>query len=51
MTGRTVTGQPCVFEKPEKKNGELISTASVHVPLSSAFLFSHLFFLSHRQMV
>ncbi|KAI0283590.1 hypothetical protein BGY98DRAFT_682067 [Russula aff. rugulosa BPL654] len=24
-----LSGQPCVFEKPEKKNGQLLSTASV----------------------
>ena len=41
-----LSGQPCVFEKPEKKNGQLLSTASVesvHVPLSSAVFFSHFF--------
>jgi hypothetical protein len=24
-----LSGQPCIFEKPEKKNGQLLSTASV----------------------
>ena len=26
-----LSGQPCVFEKPEKKNGQLLSTASVEL--------------------
>jgi hypothetical protein len=41
-----MSGQPCIFEKPEKKNGQLLSLASVEctdVPLSSAFLFSPFF--------
>jgi len=30
-----LSGQPCVFEKPEKKNGQLLSTASFERRLSS----------------
>jgi hypothetical protein len=49
-----LSGQPCIFEKPEKKNGQLLSTASVEcgdVPLSAPFHFSRFSFPhSHRRL-
>ena len=49
-----LSGQPCVFEKPEKKNGQQLSTTSVECARgsfsSSAFLISLFFLLSHRRL-
>ena len=44
----------CVFEKPDKKTGELLSTASVecaHSPLLFLSYFSHPFFLSQTPSI
>ena len=48
-----LSGQPCIFEKPEKKNGQLLSSASVecvHVTPLACLFFSHPFFTSHRRL-
>src|ERR1700733_8706391 len=34
-----LSGQPCVFEKPEKKNGQLLSTVSVEYATRSPLFF------------
>ena len=49
-----LSGQPCIFEKPEKKNGQLLSTASVECDLIHplvVFPFSQFFSLPfHRRL-